>query len=120
MGSGGRTWSVLQQAVVPRSYFSTIFASDVFASPAPVAQSGWQPHKSNPYSGLFQPAPLVKPGEPAQLAQPSAVKPKVVCGMTVILADPSIDPKFAITPPDRATKYTMRSIEPAVCKPVAR
>ena len=95
-------------------------ASDVFASPAPVAQSGWQPHKSNPYGGLFQPAPLVKPAERSEAAQPSAAKPKVVCGLTMHPADPSNDPKFAITPPDRATKYTMRLIDPAVCKAVAR
>ena len=100
--------------------FTVLFTSDVFASPAPAAQSGWQ-RKSNPYSGLFQPAPLVKPSERSQATQPSTpATPKVVCGMTVFPADPSIDPKFAITPPDRATKYTMRAIDPTICKPAAR
>ena len=106
------TWAV--------GFVLVALASDGFASPAPLAQSGWQSHKSNPYSGLFEPAPLVKPGERAQLAQPSTGQPKVVCGMTVIPADPTIDPKFAIAPPDRATKYTMRLIDPAVCRPIAR
>jgi hypothetical protein len=46
-----------------------------------------------------------------------AAKPKVLCGMTVIPADPSIDPKFTIAPPDRQTKYTIRAIEPPICKP---
>ena len=96
------------------------FASDVFASPTQVAQPGWQPHKSNPYVGLFQPAPLVKPGERTQATRPSTPKPEVVCGMTVFPADPSIDPKFTVTPPDRATKYTMRAIDPRICKPGAR
>lgn len=96
---------------------AAIFTSSVFASPAPTAQSGWQ-RKSNPYSDLFQPSPLVKPSERTQVTQPSTpAKPKVVCGMTVIPADPSIDPKFTIAPPDRATKYTMRLIEPPICKP---
>lgn len=100
---------------------TTIFASNVIGSPAPVAQSGWQPHKSNPYSGLFQPAPLVKPTERAHVSQPPTLaKPKVVCGMTIIPADPSLDPKFARTPPDRSTNFTMRVIEPTICKPVAR
>jgi hypothetical protein len=97
---------------------AAIFASEGSASPAPVAQSGWQPHKSNPYSGLFQPAPLVKPTEGTQATQPAtSAKPKVVCGMTIIPADPSIDPKFTKVPPDRSTKFTMRLIEPPICKP---
>ena len=74
-----------------------IFASNVVASPAPVSQPAWRPNKSNPYKGLFQPAPLVKPDERAQLAQPSTVKPTEVCGMTMIPADPSLDPKFTRT-----------------------
>jgi hypothetical protein len=95
-----------------------IFTGNALAS-APVAQ-GWQPHRSNPYRGLFQPAPLVKPGEGTQLAQPPTAKPTEVCGMTMIPADPSLDPKFTKTPPDRSTKYTMRLIDPTICKPVAR
>ncbi len=94
-----------------------MFSSNALAS-APVAQ-GWRPNKSNPYKGLFQPAPLVKPDERAQLAQPSTAKPTVCC-MTMIPADPSLDPKFTKTPPDRTTKYTMRLIDPTVCTPVAR
>lgn len=96
---------------------TVIFASNVFASSPPVAQSGWQAHKSNPYSGLFQPAPLVKPTERTQATPPSTAKPQVVCGMIVIPADPSIDPKFTKTPPDRSTKFTLRVIEPPICKP---
>jgi len=95
------------------------FASDVFASPT-AAQPGWQPHKSNPYSGLFQPAPLVKPTERTQATQPlTPAKPKVVCGTTVMTADPSIDPKFKfmIPGPDRPTRFTIRAIDPAICKP---
>jgi hypothetical protein len=96
---------------------AAIFASEVVASSAPAAQSAWQ-RRSNPYSSLFQPAPLVKPGEHTQaMPPPPPAKPKVVCGMTVIPADPRIDPKFTIAPPDRQTKYTIRAIEPPICKP---
>ena len=96
---------------------TAIFTGSVFASPASTAQSGWR-RKSNPYSDLFQPSPLVKPSEHTQVTQPSAsAKPKVVCGMTVIPADPGIDPKFIVPLPDRPTRYTMRLIEPPICKP---
>lgn len=98
---------------------TAIFTSHVFASPAPAAQSGWQ-RKSNPYSDLFQPAPLVKPNERTQATSPSApAKPKVVCGTTVVTADPAIDPKFRfmIPAPDRPTKFTIRTIDPTICKP---
>lgn len=96
---------------------TAMFTTDVSASPAPTAQSGWQ-RKSNPYSGLFQPFTPVKPNERTQATPPSTpAKPRVVCGMTVIPADPSIDPKFTIPPPDRSTKFTMRLIEPPICKP---
>jgi len=76
-----------------------------------------------PPSNLFgQKAPAPKPPkvdwnwrpqvEPAQPAKPS-----VVCGMTVIPADPKIDPKIAQKPPDTGITYTLKVIEPTVCKP---
>jgi hypothetical protein len=102
------------------AFLFALFTSEAFASPAPVSQPAWRPNKSNPYKGLFQPAPLVKPDQRAQLAQPSTAKPTEVCGMTMIPADPSLDSKFTKTPPDRSTKYTMRLLDPTVCKPVAR
>lgn len=99
---------------------TAIFASNALASSAAVSQPGWRPNKSNPYSGLFQPAPLVKPTERTPATQPlTTAKPKVVCGTTVITADPSIDPKFKfmIPGPDRPTRFTIRAIDPAICKP---
>lgn len=100
------------------AFFVMTTSVNVFASPAPAVQSGWRPHQSNPYSGLFQPDPLVKPFEVTQATAPATpAKPKVVCGMTVIPVDPSPDPEFTKTPPDRSTKFTMRLIEPPICKP---
>lgn len=52
---------------------------------------------------------------PAEPSQPA--KPQVICGMTVIPADPKIDPKMALKPKDTGTKYTLKVIEPTVCKP---
>ena len=41
-------------------------------------------------------------------------KPSVVCGMTLIPADPAIDP--AMKHPKPAGTFTMRTIEPQICK----
>jgi len=72
-------------------------------TPAPRAQ----PQTTEPPSGPF----FIVPKQ-----QREAVKPKVVCGMTVIPADPSIDPKFVIRRPDTATTYTIRTVQPAICR----
>jgi hypothetical protein len=37
--------------------------------------------------------------------------------MTVIPGDPKIDPKMALTPPDKTTRYMLKVVEPTVCKP---
>jgi hypothetical protein len=50
----------------------------------------------------------------ADAAQPA--KPSVVCGMTVIPADPKMDPKMRVTPLDTRTKYVLKVAEPTVCK----
>jgi hypothetical protein len=47
---------------------------------------------------------------------PQATQPSVVCGMTVIPADPKIDPKIALKLRDTRTKYTLKVVEPTVCK----
>jgi hypothetical protein len=52
---------------------------------------------------------------PVQKATPP--QPSVVCGMTVIPADPTIDSKIAVKPQDTRTKYTLKVVEPTVCKP---
>ena len=41
---------------------------------------------------------------------------KVVCGMTVVQADPKIDQTFSVKPPNNGTTYTLKVVEPAVCK----
>ena len=41
---------------------------------------------------------------------------KVICGMTIIPADPNVDPKFVKPVPDQATKFTLRQATPAICR----
>jgi hypothetical protein len=81
----------------------------------PAAVSKWTPDKKNPYGKLFtpehQPSIQTAPTLPAGVAG----KPEIKCGMTMIPADPSIDPRIAISPPD-GTRFTIRAIEPPICR----
>jgi hypothetical protein len=44
------------------------------------------------------------------------MKPKVTCGMTVIPADPNVDPKAIKPVPGGTTKHTIRKLPPAACR----
>ena len=52
--------------------------------------------------------PAADPNAPAQ--------PKVVCGMTIVPADPKIDPGMAQKPKETGVRYTLKAVEPTVCK----
>jgi hypothetical protein len=47
----------------------------------------------------------------------AAAAPKVVCGMTVVPADPKVDPKMRVAPKDDGVKYVLKVVPPAVCSP---
>jgi hypothetical protein len=73
--------------------------------------------------GQKKPAPA--PPKVDWNARPSAdldapPQPKVVCGMTVVPADPKHDPAMARQPKDTGVKYTLKVIEPTVCAPTQR
>ena len=44
-------------------------------------------------------------------------RPEVVCGMTVIRADPKVDPKMRVAPQDNGVQYARRVAPPTVCAP---
>ena len=68
--------------------------------------------QQDPYRDLFTVQRQFK------TATASIPKPKVVCGMTVIPGDPSVDPKMAVTPKKRdGFEFKMRALEPPVCNP---
>ena len=67
---------------------------------------------ADPYANLFRAQDLLKKAD----AEQRASKPKVVCGMTIIPADPKIDPKMGITPKKDGLEFKIRAIEPTVCK----
>lgn len=79
----------------------------VSAQPLAASQSANPPRK-NPFSKLFAPDPKPQPRE--------AGKPTVVCGMTLIPADPSIDPKIVVAPQRGNTRFTIRAVPPPVCR----
>ena len=45
-----------------------------------------------------------------------AGKPEIKCGMTMIPADPNIDPQIAISRLPDGTRFTIRAIEPPICR----
>jgi hypothetical protein len=40
----------------------------------------------------------------------------VVCGMTLVPADPKVDPKMKVAAPERGVTFTMREVPPTICK----
>ena len=69
----------------------------------------------DPYARLFEVREAVK--QVQQGAVKDAPKKDVVCGMTIIEADPYFDQKMKVTPPkDPNVRYTIRAVEPPICK----
>lgn len=75
------------------------------------------PVRNDPFDLLFEPTGPHHP-LPSSLEQPeSGQRPKVVCGILVIPADPSVDPRIQVEPPTRDTQFTIRAIQPSLCWP---
>ncbi len=85
----------------------------------PFVRSGEQtasPGRRDPYRQLFQPEDKKTPPS-APSPSVDRPQPRVVCGMTIVPADPTIDPKIAVKPrPDDTTRYAIRGITPPICK----
>ena len=88
-------------AAVPAAAQDIRIRADLFGQKRPVA-----------------PKPPVIDWSKGQTADPNAdSQPKVVCGMTVVPADPKVDPKMRVATPDAGVKYAMKVVPPTVCKP---
>jgi len=70
------------------------------------------------YTSFFaQPAPKTMQNPPVNWNQPAPVmpaKPAVVCGMTLVPADPKRDRAIAHSAPD-AKQFPTRTLKPAIC-----
>lgn len=72
------------------------------------------------YGKLFEPtnprssSGSISPVPPARRAAEG--RPKVVCGMTIIPADPTIDPGIAAELPNTSMRFTIRAVEPPTCR----
>jgi hypothetical protein len=93
----------------------TLLASPTVAAP--------QDNVAPPFTRLFRPpsSSLPKPATPslrldrARSLLLSRLPPKVVCGMTLIPVDASLDPKIEHPVPSDGTKFTLRIHQPPVC-----
>jgi hypothetical protein len=77
--------------------------------------------KANPPGSLF--APSSKPPSPPRFLFPTptpdvrlAPKPTVVCGMTLIPADPNVDPGIRREVPEDGSRFSIRSVDPTICR----
>ena len=87
------------------------------ATPPSTARFGAQrPSPNNPYATLFEARENLKQALQQQVAQ-AAPKKKILCGTTIIEADPFFDQKMKVTPPkDPNVRYTIRAVDPPICK----
>ena len=106
--------------------FGIASALDVASAQQPGASTGWQRSPStasewkaarpNPYSRLFEPTKQSDTHRPAGSADSQAPKPVIKCGMVLIPGDPAIDPGIASPAGKTTTRFTIRGVEPPICK----
>ena len=101
-----------------RAVFAAILS---LAIAIPAAAAAGQAADWKPSISLSAPKPAFKPYVVDWGARPSVdrkapAKPTVVCGMTLVPADPAFDPQMKATVPDRGVAYPMRVVPPTVCK----
>jgi hypothetical protein len=74
-----------------------------------------QPQSADSYRRLFDARSALKQAIDEQSR--GQLKWKIVCGMKVIEADPTIDPRMAVTPDTNLkAKPSIRAIEPPTCR----
>lgn len=93
-----------------------VSADQPTAAPRSTAQFGvLRPTQKNPYARLFEARDALK--QSLQQAAEGAPKKKIVCGMTIIEANPFFDQNMKVTSPkDANVRYTIRAVEPPICK----
>jgi len=78
------------------------------------------PPKASPFGNLF--APSSKPPSPPRYLFPTPTfnqrgdKPTVVCGLTLIPADPNVDPAIRREVPEDGPRFVIRFVDPKLCR----
>jgi hypothetical protein len=92
-----------------------VFAGQPLPTPRPTARFGaLRPAPSkDPYRQLFEAKALKKAVENA--APKADRQPSVVCGMTIVPADRSIDPKMLFPRKADGADYKIRVLTPPIC-----
>ena len=85
------------------------------------------PPKASPFGNLF--APKSKPRSTPRFLFPTptptlkqspdvhlAPEPTVVCGLTLIPADPNVDPAIRHEVPEDGPRFLIRSVDPKLCR----
>jgi hypothetical protein len=85
-------------------------------APPPVFEVPRPPARTAPFKGLFKPPPGVSAPQSLPAARVAVVdlRPRVVCGMVVVPADPAVDPRMAKAVPSDVT-FNMRVVKPPLC-----
>ena len=106
------------------SFVSVVYIGSV--SIAAQQPTNGLPPNENPIGNLFWPpprdasrrhafcfrAPTLNQRPELRLAQ----KPTVVCGLTLIPADPNIDPAIRHDVPEDGPRFSIRSVDPQLCR----
>lgn len=87
---------------------------------APSSPSGptadWKQARANPYSRLLLAPRQARPPENRIRATLSNPGPIIKCGMTLIPGDPRIDPGIATSHLKAPGQFTIRGVEPPICR----
>jgi hypothetical protein len=85
----------------------------LFAGPTTRGLGKWftPSRQADPKASFLIKSPRLDQSEPRP-----ADKPTVVCGMTLLPADPATDPGIRRVAPTDGQQFTMRSIDPGVCR----
>ena len=75
------------------------------------------PGRANVYGNLFETRNALGRTMPdLSVTSTAALKPTVVCGMTVLEVGPELDPKMGAAPrADDKLRYTIRVVSPPIC-----
>jgi hypothetical protein len=115
-----RTALVIVGLLAPVSVSAATTGDQLSTSPSAPTLFPKAPQK-DPYAKLFKEATTQTKPQPPRVEireDPATERPKVVCGMTLIPVDDSIDPKFRLRgPASDNVRHTIRAVKPPVCSP---